>query len=174
MATNRNYTEDFQHNVKVSLEAEEIAQQLLWQLTHKKFTSVRDNPEYFHIGDLLSSDGKGYDVKDDGIIHNSGNVFCEVKKKWKSGKVTDGWMLNGEYDYLVILDRVGKNIYVLDFKKLKKIYKPYGFYKNNINMGDNYTDGFIVSLLRCRMLGVIVHEAQYTYDEDWDCYDIVA
>ena len=170
--TNRNYTANFQHNVKISLEAEEIAQQLLGQLTHKKFVSVRDDPEFFHVGDLLSPDGKGYDVKDDGVIHRTGNVFCEVKKKWKNGGVTDGWMLNGEYDYLVVLDRVDKNIYVLDFKKLKKIYKSHGFYRSNIDMGDNYTDGFVVSLTKCRRLGVLVHEAQYTYDEDWDCYDI--
>lgn len=174
MATNRNYTADFQHNVSVSLEAEEIAQQLLGQLTHQKFVSVRNDPAFFHVGDLLSMDGKGYDVKDDGVIHRTGNVFCEVKKKWKNGNITDGWMLNGEYDYLVILDRVDKNIYVLDFERLKKIYKSYGFYKSNIDMGDNYTDGFAISLHRCKKYGALVYSSSYTYDEDWDCYDIAS
>ena len=56
---------------------------------------VRDNPEYFHIGDLITADGKGWDVKDDGVIHRTGNVFCETRKHWKSGGHSDGWMMNG-------------------------------------------------------------------------------
>ena len=167
MATNREYTENFQHNVDVSFEAEEIAKELLEQLTHQKFYTVRDEPDWFHVGDLTTIEGKGYDVKDDGIIHKSGNVFCEVKKHWLNGQTTDGWMLNGEYDYLVILDQIGKNIYVLDFEKLKKIYKS-GYPKYNIKMGDNYTDGYAVPLKRCRAQGIIVYEASYYYEECMD------
>ena len=172
MATNRNYTADFKHNVKVSLEAEEIARDLLEQLTLDAFVSVRDEPEFFHVGDLLNQNGEGFDVKDDGIIHKTGNVFCEVRKRWKNGAVTDGWMLNGEYDYLVILDRVKQNIYVLDFKKLKRVYRSSGRSVCGIDMGDNYTDGFLISLKKCRALGVVVDEARYTYTGER--YDIVA
>lgn len=162
---NRNYTEDFQNNVKVSFEAEKIAKDLLEQLTWDTFITVRDDPKYFHVGDLLSSDGKGWDVKDDGVIHRTGNVFCETKKHWKyTGETTDGWMLNGKYDYLCVLDRIDKNIYVLDFNELKKVYKLYGYSRRGINMGDNYTDGFVLSLCKCRNLGLLIYEAHYEYD----------
>lgn len=171
MATNRDYTANFKHNVKISLEAENIAKELLEQLTLDTFFSVRDEPEFFHIGDLLDSSGKGYDVKDDGVIHKTGNVFCETKKHWKKGGTTDGWMLNGEYDYLCVLDRVGKHIYVLDFKKLKRIYKHYGRYVHNIDMGDNYTDGFLISLDKCRKYKAMECESAYAFNED--CYEIV-
>lgn len=174
MATNREYTEDFDNNVKVSLEAENIAKQLLEQIYWDEFTSVRDDPAYYHIGDLLDSAGRGFDCKDDGVINRTGNVFCETKKHWfNSGKTTDGWMRNGEYDYLVVLDRVDNHIYVLDFPVLKKIYKCCGKFKCGINMGDNYTDGFIVSLDRCKENNALIHAYSYIYDKDHDFYDIV-
>lgn len=162
--TNREYNKDFKHNVKVSLEAENIAKELLEELTGKQFYSVRNDPEFFHIGDLITVDGKGWDVKDDGVINWSQNVFCETRKYWPDGDITDGWMLNGEYTYLVVLDRVKKNIYVLDFEKLKKIYKT-GKFKSRIDMGDNYTDGFTVSLAKCRKQNILVYEAAYEYDD---------
>lgn len=175
MATNRNYTEDLRHNIIVSEEAENIAKELLEKYTHQDFVSVRSEEEFFHIGDLLTMDGKGYDVKDDGIIHKTHNVFCETKKHWKStGETTNGWMLNSEYDYLCILDQTDKHLYVLDFKMLKKVYLNYGRAVYNINMGDNYTDGYIIGLSSCRRLGVLVHDIKYTYDEEWECYDIAS
>ncbi len=174
MATNRDYTADFRHNVKVSLEAENIARELIEQLTLDNLVSVRDEPEFFHVGDLLNQDGQGYDVKDDGVIHRTKNVFCEVKKHWRSGETTDGWMLNGEYNYLCVLDRVKHNIYILDFPKLQKEYKKIGFPRYGINMGDNLTDGFVVSLKRCRKFGLMVCEGHYEYNENIDLFEIVA
>ena len=169
MATNREYNEDFDHNVKVSFKAENIAKALLEELTHESFYSVRNDPAFYHIGDLITIDGKGWDVKDDGVINRSGNVFCEVRKHWNDGSTTDGWMLNGEYTYLVVLDQVGRNIYVLDFARLKKIYKT-GIFKSNINMGDNRTDGYTISLYRCKKEGVLVYDAAYDYDEWIESY----
>lgn len=175
MATNRDYTKDFQHNVKVSLEAEEIARELLEQLTLDEFVSVRDDPAFYHVGDLLNQNWESFDVKDDGVIHRTGNVFCETRKRWKSsGTVTEGWMLNGEYDYLVVLDRVKHHIYILDFEKLKKVYRTSGHAVYGIDMGDNYTDGFVISLKKCRALGVLIDEAEYEYNDTGHYYDIVA
>ena len=173
MATNREYTGDFQHNVKVSLKAENIARELIEQLTLDNLVSVRNEPEFYHIGDLLNQSGEGYDVKDDGVIHGTGNVFCEVRKRWKkSGQITDGWMMNGEYTYLVVLDQIDKNIYILDFARLKKIYRSEGFWRYHVDMTDNYTDGICVSLYKCKKFGALLHEAHYKYNDAWDCYEI--
>ena len=51
-----------------------------------------------------------------------------------------------------------------DFEKLKKIYKT-GKFKSRIDMGDNYTDGFTVSLSKCRKQNILVYEAAYEYDD---------
>lgn len=164
MATNRDYTADFQNNVKVSLEAENIAKDLLGQLIpNTKFTSVRDDAAYYHIGDLLGNDGKGYDVKDDGIIHRTGNVFCEELKIWKSGIITDGWMRNGQYDYLCILDQIDHHFYVLDFPKLKRVYK--NGKDITTDMGDNDTFGYIYPLRKCREQRILLFETEYYYEE---------
>ena len=168
---NRNYTSDFNNNVKVSKEAEDITMQLLHQLvTGVKFKSVRDDQACYHLGDILGSDGEYYDVKDDGVVHRTGNVFCEEKKLWNSGKVTDGWMRNGEYNYLCVLDMIDKNLYVLDFEKLKKVYKQGRFITTN--MGDNRTTGYCFPLRKCREQGILVYETEYVYDDEWECYDI--
>ena len=170
---NRNYTTDFNTNTEIAREAEEITIQLLHQLIEgTKFTSVHDDASCYHLGDILSSDGKYYDAKDDGVIHRTGNVFCEEKKRWNSGNITDGWMRNGEYDYLCVLDNVDHNLYVLDFEKLKKVYKQ-GRYIETY-MGDNVTGGYCLPLWKCRKYGILLYEASYHYDEDWEDYEVDA
>ena len=168
---NRNYTDDFNNNTEIAREAEEITIDLLYQLIPgTKFKSVHDDPSCFHLGDILSSDGKYYDAKDDGVIHRTGNVFCEEQKYWRNGKTGDGWMRNGQYDYLCVLDMIKHNLYVLDFKKLKKVYKQGRFIKTD--MGDNITSGYCFPLWKCRKMGILVYETEYHYDEDWDFYEI--
>lgn len=168
---NRNYTTDFNNNTEVARKAEEITIELLEQLIKGvKFISVHDDEECFHLGDILSSDGKYYDVKDDGVIHRTGNIFAEEMKYWKSGSISDGWMRNGKYDYLCILDMIDHNLYILDFNRFKKMYRKGKFIKTN--MGDNITTGYCVPLWRCREDKCLLYEIQYEYDEDFDFYSI--
>lgn len=169
---NRNYTDDLQNNAEIAREAEEITIELLHQIADGvTFTSVHDDPKYYHLGDILSSTGKHYDVKDDGVIHRTGNVFAEEKKYWyRSGTFGDGWMRNGKYDFLCVLDMIDHNLYILDFPKFKKIYKQ-GRYIDT-NMGDNRSYGYCVPLKKCRECGVLLYETPYYFDECWDCYCI--
>lgn len=171
MMVNRKYTTNFKNNTEVAREAEEITIELLEQLIDGvDFISVHDNEECFHLGDILGSDGKYYDVKDDGVIHRTGNIFAEEKKYWNSGTASDGWMRNGKYDYLCVLDMIDHNLYVLDFQKFKKIYKNGKFIKTNV--GDNITTGYCVPLWRCRETGCLLYEVSYDYDESWELYSI--
>lgn len=169
--TTRNYTKDFKNNVDVAFEKEEIVIELLHLLKpDRKFYSEHNNENAYHLGDIISDKGKYYEVKDDGRIHDTGNVFVESVKRWRSGKVTDGWIKTEKPDYLCVLDEIGCNLYILNYEKLKEIYKQYRFV--NTNMGDNITGGFCVPLTACRKRGVLVCETKYYYDEDWDCYEI--
>lgn len=170
--TTRNYTKDFYTNTEIALHGEEIVRELLHQLIpDEKFYSEHYNEGAYHLGDIISSKGIYYEVKDDGKIHETGNVFCEERKFWSKKKVTDGWMRTEKPDYLCVLDDVGYNLYVLDFEKLKKIYKNGNFYALT-NMGDNLTGGYCVPLWKCRKHGVIVFETAYHYDAEWDCYEL--
>jgi hypothetical protein len=169
---NSKYTSDFHSNTEVAREAEEITIDLLHQLIQGVgFTSVHDDPSCFHLGDILASNGKYYDVKDDGVVHRTGNIFAEEKKFWyRSQKFGDGWMRDGKYDYLCVLDMIDNNLYVLDFNKFKKIYKK-GRYIDT-NMGDNRTYGYCVPLWLCRESGALLYETPYYFDESWECYFI--
>lgn len=163
---NERYTTNIKENAEIAREAEEIVIDLLGELiTDRQFFSVHDDEECWHLGDIIDTKGKYYDAKDDGRIHKTGNVFAEDRKFWNDGTQTDGWMRNGQYDYLCILDRVKKKIYVLDFNKLKKVYRG-GRYITT-NMGDNVTAGFCYPLSKCRKNGILLYETSYDYDEDW-------
>lgn len=167
------YNGDIQENSEAARLSEEIAIQLLHQIeVGKKFYSLHDDKEFWHYGDIISSDGIYYDAKDDGIIHRSGNVFAEDKKIWNSGEITNGWMGNSKYDYVCIVDLIECNFYILDFKKLKKIYKIGTAYRPSKH-NDNISWGYCVPLWKCRKHGVLVYETKFTYDEDMDCYDVV-
>lgn len=171
---NRNYTYDLKTNAEIARLAEEITIQLLHQIyPNNKFYSVHDDPEFYHKGDIITQNGKTLDAKDDGRIHDTNNVFCEECKRFYNSpdKLADGWMRNGEYDFLCVVDRYDKKLYILNFKKLKRIYKQ--FRDVQTDMGDCISYGFIVPLRVCRKNGILMKEVKYTYDEDLDCYDVV-
>ncbi len=169
--TTGKYTTDFNRNVKIAKESEGIALELLAQLVPDgDFVDVSNVSDYYHLGDIMDAKtGRYYDVKDDGVVHRTGNVFCEERKEWRSGQISDGWMYSN-YDNLVILDGVSNHIYVLDFSILKKIYKDYRYVTTN--MGDNYTSGYCVPLKACREAGAMLYESAYEYNKAWDCYDV--
>ena len=123
--------------------------------------------------DIMSQMAKVIDLgaaTDDGVIHRTGNIFAEEMKYWKSGSISDGWMRNGKYDYLCVLDMIDHNLYILDFNRFKKMYRKGKFIKTN--MGDNITTGYCVPLWRCREDKCLLYEIQYEYDEDFDFYSI--
>lgn len=170
MVSSNKYGTNLKKNSEVARKAEDISIELLRQLIpDKTFTSVHDDPKCYHNGDILCSDGTYYDAKDDGVIHRTGNVFAEELKRWPSGKTSDGWMRNGEYDYLCVLDMVSKRLYVLDFPIFKKIYKNKNKYVQT-NMGDNITHGYCVPLYKCKESGCLLYAIEYDYNEDWDMY----
>ena len=166
-----NYDGNIKDNSEAARMAEDIAVQLLHQIyAGTKFYSVHDDQSLWHYGDIISSDGFYYDAKDDGVIYRTGNVYAEDKKIWNDGKITDGWMGNSKYDYVCIVDLIECNFYVLDFEKLKKIYKNGNAYRPSQH-DDNLTWGYCVPLWKCRKYGVLVYEAGFEYD-DMDCYDL--
>lgn len=165
------YTDDFNRNVEIAKEAESIAKELMTQLIpDSNFIDVSNVSEYYHIGDFMNTNGgEFYDVKEDSCISRTHNVFVEDMKFWNSGKVSYGWM-HSEYDNLVILDTVGKHIYILDFKVLLELVD--GCRHIRTYLGDNETTGYLVPLDRCRRYNALLYEAEYKYNPAWDCYDV--
>ena len=169
------YDGNTQANAEMARDSEEIARELLNQLMPGQgFLSVHDEQELWHYGDIVSKDGKYFDVKDDGRICDTGNVFAEECKRFYSNpdELADGWMKNSKYDYVCILDLIKQNMYVLDFAKLKKIYKNSSHKYAPSYLSDCISWGYCVPLSKCRKQGIIVAETGFVYDDDFDCYDL--
>ena len=169
----REYGVDFYDNAEIALESELIVQELLGKIYEdKQFYSEHYNEGAYHLGDIISDDGVYYEVKDDGVIHRTNNVFTETKKKWKnSHKITDGWMYTEKPSYLCVLDMVAQRLFILDFEKLKEIYNR----KNRFittDLGDNYSSGYLVPLWKCKENDAIVYATGYSYDESWNMYEL--
>lgn len=160
------YSADFQHNVEVAKTAEGIAKEILEKHTKKTIVDVSRDPECYHKGDLLVGEKTYIDVKDDTLIHKTGNVFVETLKIWPSGAVTNGWVTS-QYNYLAIVSQPDQKFYLIDFKALKQCYKQIGRFVK-ANNGDNITQGYVCSLKKLRDKGVVKFETSYishVYDD---------
>ena len=68
------------------------------------------------------------EVKNDSVIHATGNVLCEEEVFYKEyGYYRDGFMYN-DYEIYCVVSEPSRKIYVMDFKVLKEHYKE-GRYK---------------------------------------------
>lgn len=159
------------NNFKEELKKNRIAEVILMQVLESIYDDaaivedVADNPECYHLGDVRVTDKIGnsfyFDAKNDGVIHKTGNVFCETHKYFlrKMNERHTGFMEDGKYDYLSIVDRVSKKIYILDFKVLKKIHKNYR--KVQTTLCDAYCHGTVISLEECKKKGALLHVINY-------------
>ena len=144
--------------------AEQIAIEILRaNVPHYNFASVTNDQYYWHKGDILGvrTDGKltMFEIKDDSRIADTGNVFCEEEVRYyATGKVQVGFMYN-DYEILCILSQQDKKLYLIDFNKLKQIYKR-GTPKT-AKHATQETDGYLVPLALVEANGALL--ATYSY-----------
>lgn len=168
------YDGNIKENAEMAKKSEDIVIELMTQLKPgTEFKSLHDDTAMWHYGDILGTDGKYYDAKDDGLIYRTGNVFAEDVIQWDTGEVTNGWMRNSKYNYVCVLDLIECNMWVLDFKELKRIYRDSGNVRRpSYHKDKSVSYGYCVPLWKCRENNVIVYETQFYYDEAWGMYII--
>ena len=157
----------FDKEIKKNRIAEIILQEVLISIVDDKCSveDVANNPEYYHYGDVRVTDKDGnsfyLDCKNDGVIHKTGNVFCETHKFFfrKPNERHTGFMEDGLYDYLCVVDRVSQIIYILDFSVLKKIHKNYQ--KVSTTLEDAYCYGNVISLDECKKKKALICKINY-------------
>lgn len=159
------------NTLKREVKKNRIAEVILMQVLESIFDDkalvedVADNPDCYHLGDVRVTNKTGnsfyFDAKNDGIISKTGNVFCESHKYFFKNmqKKYDGFMEDGNYDYLSVVDRVSKKIYILDFKVLKKIYPNYR--RIQTTLSDCYSYGTVIPLDECKKKGALLHTINY-------------
>lgn len=161
----------FKRELKKNRIAEVILKQVLESIYDDKalVDDVTDSPECYHKGDIRITDKNGnvyyLDAKNDGVIHKTQRVFCETYKYFfKDMKRHTGFMEDGLYDFLTIVDRKSEIIYILDFAVLKKIHKDY---KEVESMQDDaFCYGAIIPLTECKKEKALLYTIKYEGEND--------
>lgn len=144
--------------------AEQVVKDVFTSLTDKyTFTDVSNNPSYYHKGDLLAlaADGRQIfiEVKNDEVIHKTGNVLCEEEVYYKEADYfKDGYMYS-DYEIYVVVSEPERKIYIIDFKVLKSIYRK-GENKI-INHYAQYSDVYLVPIGFIKQNGGLIDVIEY-------------
>ena len=162
---------NFKMEIKKNKVAEEILLQVIQSIVDDKYLveDVSDDAECYHLGDVKLTDKDGgtvyLDAKNDGVIHKTGRVFCESHKFFfRNMKKHSGFMEDGKYDYLCVVDRNSKKIYVLDFRVLKSIYKEYR--QVETTLADCYSFGTVIPLDECKKERALIYTITYDCEND--------
>lgn len=165
-------------DAEIALEAELKAIDILnLAFPNTLFESVHDDKELWHTGDVRMT-GRGFikymDIKDDGCIYYTGNVFCENYKYYHSSpnKKAKGFMRSSKYDLLGVFDDVKKKLYILDFRRLKQIYENYKIKKSHLSDCNSY--GNCVPLRECKKHNALVFEIKFKdTDDNLEILDVI-
>lgn len=135
-----------------------------------EFQYVGDIPECRYLGDIkvTTPDGavKYIEVKNDSRIHETYNVLCEEYVDYRDGRGEQKGNMFCSGDYFAVVSEPSQKIYIIDYKKLREIYKQ-GEYRV-FDWGTQVTYGYLVGTHVLRhnnaLLGII------EYDEDGAYY----
>ena len=132
--------------------------------TDYTFEDVSNVCSLFKRGDIKAinkATGKEIyiDVKDDSRIADTRNVLCEELVYYKtSGYEVNGFMYS-DYDYLAIVSKSERKIYVIDFKILQKNYQ-----KGELKQIDHqyqYSITFLCGLHQIKSWGALITTLDY-------------
>lgn len=163
-------------DAELAREPEEKAIEILSLAFDKaSFENLHDKPEFWHRGDVkMTFNGhEAYgDIKDESCVHYTKNIFCENYKYFHKtpNKKSNGWMRASRYDLVFIFDDIDKNIYVLDFRKLKKVYEDYPLKRSKLSDCNAY--GNCVPLSECRKSGIMRFHIKWKENQDGS-YEVV-
>ena len=144
-----------------------IAEQIVEQLalaSGAKVIDVSDLKEYHKYGDLQVTlpTGESYflEVKNDGVIGSSQNVLCEEEVYMKDGDYYNKGFMYNQSNYLLVVDEAEREIYIFDFKELKKIYKKCGTFKF-FDYPEQSSECYLVPICRAKQYGAYIKKINY-------------
>lgn len=155
---------DFYNDLAKARKAEVLVRDVFASLSDKyTFTTVGDQREYFHKGDIIAVDASGnehfIEVKDDSCIGRTHNVLCEEEVFYDSiGDFLPGNMYS-DYEIYCVVSQSTQKIYVIDFKTLKRIYHK-GKYAA-MEHRDQTTYCYLVPLAMIQREGGMIAEIDY-------------
>lgn len=148
--------------------AEKMVADIFRGLTDKyNFTWVGNEEEYYHKGDIIATTKDGrkifIEVKNDSRIGQTRNVLCEEivdyfkpikdKPNYFTRESKKGNMYSNYQIYCVVSHET-KEIFVIDFKKLKEFYRQYRYI--SITHEEQETHGYLVPLDKIKACGGLI------------------
>lgn len=172
------YRERYLEDVNAHKPAELITTEVLNNLNNGyEFEYVADDEKYFNKGDIkMKKKGKKalcIDVKDDQVIARTGNFSVEAggwSKKYDCP--VKGW-IDSNYNYVAVISREAKTIWILSFKRLREIYNKTdltGGRKVVSDFWDNIKYNYLISIDKAIELGAVLARIEYEYDDWFDAY----
>lgn len=157
--------DDFNNDREAAREAEILVRVTLDNLTNDYiFEDVSDDPQYYYRGDIraIGRDGTNIyiEVKDDSRIAETRKILCEEEVYYKDSDWYGKGNMKSNYDYYCVVSQSERKIYVLDFNRLKQIYRKFGEYKE-INHSNQITYCYLLDLCRARQFGALINTIQY-------------
>ena len=156
---------EFYADLEAAKPAEELVRKTLANLAPGyKFEDVSYETQCYYKGDIkaIAPDGTEIylEVKDDSRIAETRNILCEEEVYFKWENYFAPGNMQSDYDYLCIVSKSEHRIYVLDFPKLKEIYKIKGDFKIIPHANQN-THCYLVPLFKARNSGALLHTINY-------------
>ena len=144
--------------------AEQIVLSTLAALTDEyTFKDVSDRPDCYCKGDILAlGENKMYyvEVKNDRCIGKTQNVLCEEEVYIKANDYYERGNMSCDYDIYCVVSESTREIYIMDFKVIKEIYKRCG----DVYVKDHYnqtTFGYLLPLCRIKQFGGLIKVLNY-------------
>lgn len=156
---------DFQSDLAKGKRAEQLVKEVFASLTDEYiFEDVSDKPEFYYSGDIRAiskTDGSIFilEIKNDEVIHETKNILCEEEVYYKESDYYGKGNMSSNGDIYCIVSEVERRIYVLDYKRLKEIYKR-GYYKA-INHAQQVTYCYLLEICRAKQWGALLTVVTY-------------
>ena len=132
--------------------------------TNWSFQHVGEDRLYYHIGDIKATNKTTgeivyLEVKNDSRIAATGNVLCEEENYFFDSRCYTKGNMYSNYQYYCVLSQDDRKIYIIDFDKLRRIYKQGRF--TQIYHNDNICYCFLLPLDTVRAHGALLCEVEY-------------
>lgn len=112
----------------------ELLAQKMFQAWGYSVEDVSGNPEYYYKGDILltsptTGQSRIVEVKWDGVIATSGNLYLETWSRNSRRQNCNGWWKWCGADYLAYGDATNRKFYLFDMAQLKERVAQLSLYK---------------------------------------------
>lgn len=156
--------DNFERDLAIGKKAEDIVREVFSSLDPERtYENVGAERALFYKGDIRVTDKEGnvryIEVKNDSVIHKTGNVLCEEEVYYKQHDYYAKGNMQSDYDIYAVVSEQQRKIYVINFECLQQNYRK-GSYKEIVHP-QQITYCFLLSIDDIDRLGGLISVVSY-------------